>query len=460
MALTYDGTNGLFTRLGKLFGLAEAVRTHQTDLKTRIAAIQAEYSSADAYMLGDLVGRLESRVALAGVILSDVRQAAEQTLIEMTYADAGVSTRSVMPGRDLDSALLYLIREMGLDTESVDGTTITKAAVSVGSGNTGNGTLLFTELPPLRLGAVVTQFPNIRSERVEIRCVADAQSKEILSGSELFEVRGQTAFDNMDYRFPAGSGASFVMPCTNPALDTGARYGNLLRNSAFTTYATTANLPDYWSTVTGTPGTHFGQESSVTYRGGSAFKMIGDGSTLASIRQELYSDSGTANTIGSDRLYVLAIAARVNAAAASGQVRVSLQNSGGTVVTGATLSITTGVGTTYAWQHTFFRAPLALPSTMYAVVEQTTAINATGIMYLDELVLAEVRQLAPGAQGVVVLPGSTDWAVNDHLRLVSTNNAEGKFNTDFDRFYDMYGKGLLLPGNTSGTETISDTLIS
>lgn len=460
MALTYDGTNGLFTRLGKLFGLAEAVRTHQTDLKTRIAAIQAEYSSADAYMLGDLVGRLESRVALAGVILSDVRTAAEQTIIEMCYADAGVSTRSVMPGRDLQSALLYLIREMGLDSESVDGTTVTKAAVSVGTGNTGNGTLLFTELPPLRLGAGVTQFPNIRSERVEIRCVSDAQSKEILSGSELFEVRGQTPFDNLDYRFPAGSGASFIMPCTNPALDTGVRYGNLLRNSAFTSYATTANLPDYWATVTGTPGTHFGQESTVTYRGGSAFQMTGDGATLAKIRQQLYSDSGSGNTIGSDRLYVLAIAARVNASASSGQVRISLQDGSGTVLTGASVTISTGVGTTYTWQSAFFRAPLALPSAIYAAIEQTTALNSGGIMYLDEMVLAEVRQLAPGGQGIVILPGSTDWAVNDHLRLVSTNNAEGKFNTDFDRFYDMYGKGLLLPANTAGSETILDTLIS
>jgi hypothetical protein len=460
MALTYDGSNGLFTRLGKLFGLAEAVRAHQSDVKTRIAAIQAEYSSADAYMLGDLVGRMESRIAAAGLIVSDVEDAAVQTLIEMCYADAGVSTRSVMPSKDQRSALLYLIREMGLDIESVDGTTVTKASVSVGSGNTGNGTLLFTELPPLALASGVIQFPNIRTERVEIRCIADAQSKEIPSGSELFEVRGQTAFDNLDYRFPAGSGAAYVMPCLNPSLDTGVRYGNLLRNSAFTTYATTANLPDYWATVTGTPGTHFAQEASVTYRGGSAFKMIGDGATLAKIRQQFNSETGTGNTIGSDRLYVLAVAARVNASASSGTVRVSLQDGSGTVVTGATLSITTGVGTTYAWQSVFFRAPLALPSAVYAAVEQTVAINSGGIMYLDELVLAEVRQLAPGGQGVVVLPGSTDWAVNDHLRLVSTNNAEGEFNTEFDRFFDMYGKGLLLPANTAGSETILDSLIS
>ena len=81
-------------------------------------------------------------------------------------------------------------------------------------------------------------------------------------------------------------------------------------------------------------------------------------------------------------------------------------------------------------------------------------------MYLDELVLAEVRQTAEGGQGIVILAGSTNWAVNDHLRLVSTNNAEGEFNTEFDRFFGMYEKGLLLPANGAGAETISDTLIS
>lgn len=459
MALTYDGTNGLFTRLGKLFGLAEAVRTHQLDIRTRIAAIQAEYSSTDAYMVGALVGAMESRIIASGIILNEIKSAAESTLIETTYADAGVSTRSVMPSKTVSDALLYLIREMQLDSETVQATTVTKASVSVGTGNTGNGTLLFTELPPLSLGSGVTQYPNIRTERIEIRCTSDAQSKDIAAGSELFSIRGQAAFPNLDYRFPAGSGVDFSMPCLNPALDTGARYGQLARNGAFTNF-TTANIPDYWTVSVGTAGTHFGQETTTTYRGGSAFRMIGNGSTLAKIRQQLASDSGSPYTIASDRLYVLAIAARVNAGASAGVVRVSLQDASGTVLTGASFNVSYTIGTTYTWQHVFFRAPLSLPSAVYVVVEQTTAINSGGEMYLDELVLAEVRQVAAGGQGIVILPGSTDWVVNDHLRLVSTNNGEGEFNTEFDRFYAMYEKGLLLPAAASPSETIADSLIS
>jgi hypothetical protein len=377
----------------------------------------------------------------------------------MCYAEAIAGGRTPMPSKSVGDAIQFLIREMANDSETVDGTTISKGAIAVGTGNVGNGTLLYTELIPLGLKGGITQFPNIRTERLQIRCIADSQSGEIARGSEIFEVRGQAAYTNLDYRFPSGSGARFVMSCLNAALDTGARYEQLLRNGAFTNY-TTANIPDYWTVSTGTAGTHFAQETSVTYRGGSAFKMIGDGATLAKVRQQMQAEAGTPHAITSDRLYVLAIAARVNAGASAGTVRVSLQDNSGTVVSGTSVSLPYTVGTTYGWQYAFFRAPLSLPSTVYAVVEQTTALNSGGIMYLDELVLAEVRQSARGSQGFVILAGSTDWVNNDHLGLTVTNNAEGIFNTEFDRFFAMYENGYVLPANTAGGETILDTLIS
>lgn len=458
MALTYDGTNGLFTRLGKLFGLAEAVRTHQNDVLTRIAAIQAEYTSADSYMVGELVGQMQFRVQVAGAILSDIQRAAETTLVEMCYADAALNTRSPMPSRTVHDALMYLIREMAADSESVDATVISKSASATGASNTGNGTLLYTEIPPPSLQSGVTQFPNIRTERLEIRCVQDSSGREIPAGSERFRVRGQTAFGNLDYRFPAGSGADFYMSCLNPAMDTGARYENVLRNSAFENY-TTANIPDYFTVSTGTAGTHFA-ESTTVYRGAKSFRFIGDGATLAKLRQQMATESGTPHSIVSDRLYVLAIAARTSAAPSAGNVRVSLQNAAGTIVSGAQVDIPYTIGTTYGWQYAFFRAPVALPSSVYLSIEQTTALNAGATMFLDELVLAEVRQFAPGSQGIVILPGSTDWVVNDSITLKATNGKEGEFNTEFDRFYSMYEKGLLLPANSAGAETISDTLIS
>ena len=460
MALTYDGTNGIFTRLGKLAGLARAVRTHQSDIKTRIASIQGEYSAADSWMVAPLVSAMESRIASAGAILADVQAAMQTTLVEMIQADSLVSTRSVLPDKTVEQSLLYLAREMALDSETVQATTITKAAVGTGTTNTGTGTLLFTELPPIAAYSGVTQYPNIRTERLEIRCVEDAQSGYIKSGSEVFEVRGFVPYGNLDYRFPAGSGTRMRMPCLNPQLDTGGRYENILRNSAFLNFNTTANVPDSWAVGVGTPGTHFAQETTNFYRGASAFKMIGNGATLAKITQTMGSDTGTPGTLVSDRLYCLAIAAKTSGGGAAGVVRVSLRNaSTGAVVTGATMDISYSIGSTWAWNYVFFRAPLVLPTSIQAVIEQTTALTAGLSMYLDEMVLAEVRQIAPGGTGLVILPGSKDWVVNDSLRIVATNNAEGDWNTELDRFFQMYERGLLLPAAASPSETILDSLI-
>lgn len=459
MALTLDGTNGLFTRLGKLAGLAEAVRTHQADIKTRIAAIQAEYSSADLYMVADLAAGIDAKIAAAGAILADIQSAMETTLVEMTYEDSLISSYGVLPAKDVNSALLYLIREMDTQSETVDGTTITLGAATATAGNTGNGTIVVSVAPPLALDALVTQFPNVRNERLEARCLEDAKSKWIKAGSEIFQIRGFGAFGNLDYRFPAGSGTRMDMACLNPAAETGARYEQIARNGSFEAF--TSNLPNYWTTSVGTAGTHFAQETSVFYRGAGAFKFLGDGATLAKIVQKLGSETGTANTIASDRLYILAVSARTSAGISAGQVRLSLQDSNtGTVLSGASVSIPYTTGTTYGWKSVVFRAPLNLPSGINIALEQTTAVNSGATFYLDELVLAEVRQIAPGGAGVVVLPGSTDWAVNDSLFLTLTNNGEGAWNTELDRFFGMYERGLLLPANTGGAETILDSLIS
>lgn len=457
MALTYTGANGLYTRLGKLFGMVDAVRAHQLDLKTRLEAVMATYSDADMYMIAPLISNIEVRLQQTGGILADLQRACVETVVETCYKDSLVGTRGVLPERNLEQALLYLQREMVADSATVDRTTISKASVGTGASNTGNGTLVFSELVPLAYYAGGTQYPHIRTERIEVRCVQDAQDGSIRSGEEVFEVRGWSAFPNLDYRFPAGSGTRMTMPCVHAGVDAGARYENQLRNSGFQAF--TSNLPDGWTASVGTAGTHFGSETSVTYRGGSAFRFDGNGSTLAKIRQQLGNTDGTPNTIVADRLYLLTAVARCDATASTGTLRISLQDNAGTVLGGtASASVTHTIGVNWTRFSIAFRAPLALPSTVYAVVEQTVALNSGAKFYVDELVLCEMRQIAAGGTGMVVLAGSTNWVVDDNLRLVATNNGEGLVNAAFDRMYDMYGLGIVLPNST--TPSIADTVIS
>lgn len=459
MAITFDGTNGLFTRLGKLAGLAEAVRLHQSDLKTRIAGVMAEYSSTDAYMVADLAANLEARLAQAGTILADIQAAAETTLIETCAEDSTVSSTGIMEARDVRSALLYLVRAMKAQSETVQETTVTKAAVTAIAGNTGNGTVLYSNIPPIALGSSSASLPNVRSERLEVRCIEDAQSKFIRAGAERFQVRGLPAYANLDYRFPGGSGTRLEYRSVDPAAGTGARYENLIRNGGFENF--TSNVPDYFTVNVGTAGTHFASENSVVNRGSFAFRFIGNGATLASIEQKLIDETGSPLSLVSDRLYCLAVIARMSAAPSAGVVRVSVMNTTtSTPITGATFNISYTIGTTYVWSHVFFRAPLSLPNAMSVRIEQTTAINAGATMYLDSLVLCEAQQIAPGGTGIVIVPGSANWVLNDTLLIQNTNNAEGEWNREIDRLFQMYELGLLLPSAASGSETILDSLIS
>jgi len=305
MAITYDGANGLFTRLGKLVGMMDAVRTHQNNLKTELADVQSVYSSADSYMIEQLVGNLEARIAQTGGILNDIRMSAEKTLIEMCYADAKTSTRNAMENRTVRDALVWLIREMSADAESVDETTNSKGVISYGASNNGNGVLAtFSECPNILLSNT-SVWPNCRTELIDVRCIQDAQDGSIASGSEAFEIRGQPAFDELDYRFPAGSGKRVRMTCVSGHVDAGPRGQNILSNSDFEDQ--TSNVPLLFTVTSGTAGTDFLTETGTYWRGAKSVKAAAT-STTWEIRQQLGTSSGTVGKLVPDRPYMISVA--------------------------------------------------------------------------------------------------------------------------------------------------------
>ena len=310
MALTYDGPNGLFTRLGKLFGLLDAVRTHQQDIRTRVAAIEGEYSSTDAWWIGRLLARMDERIRETGGILDDLREAAIATLVETCYTESQTSTRQVMPRRDLDQALLFLQREMRADSETIQRTTVTLGSATAGGSNVGSGTVVLAQLPPKRFGSN-TNLPYARTELIESRCVEDAQGRGVPSGEEVFEVRGQSSYPNLDDRFPNGSGMVLRMPAVKASIDAGARYANQLTNGSFERF--TSSQPDNWSRVVGVAGTDYDQDFTQFYRDIASLELIGDGSTLTRLQQQLREVAGTTGAIVADRAYLLTCRARKEA---------------------------------------------------------------------------------------------------------------------------------------------------
>jgi len=469
MAITYDGTGGLFTRLGALIFMMDAVRTHQNNLKILLSNVQGEFSSTDAYMIDVLTGNIEARIAEAGGVLNDIRSAAERTLIETCFAEAnGGSATNVMPTRSVQDALVFLIRQMDADTERINGQAITKGSASYGASNTGNGTFVYETSAPDTLLRSTNDFPNIRSEIIEARCIQDAQSGAIQRGSEVFELRGQPAYPSLDYRFPAGSGRVIRINTISASVDAGAMGQNLLTNSDLEDQ--TSNVPDQWTVVAGTAGTHFATETGAGnfYRGAKSLKLIHGTGTLFNIRQQMGAANGTVGRLTPDRPYVIAFAAKKDAGA-TGTIRLSVKDSAGTIINSGDFTAPTNgfffsqslasLTTSYAIYTLAFRTPRAMASDLYFHLESTTTV-AVASVYIDEIAIAELMPLAPGGQAMGMIAGSTDWVIDDNGRFQFTNDGSSGFVRGFDRLFDMYGKGLALPSNYAAGETISDTLIA
>ena len=459
MALTYTGTNGLFTRLGALVYMMDAVRTHQANLKTLLDNVQGEYSAADAYMCANLSAVIYQRIDEAGGILLDIQQAAERTIVEMAWAEASASSTNQMKTKTIDEALVWLISDMDTTSNSIDGTTISTGSESTGSKNIGNGKLAYLNSASIfSTASKVGSWPNIRGELLVARCVQDAQDSAVLPGTEIFRVLGTAAYPNLDYRFPAGSGTDMMLSSATAAVDAGARGQNILTNSDLEDW--TSNVPNQWSVVSGTAGTEFLQETTTKWRGSSGMKLAVTGSTF-NIRQRINSVDGTVGTLMPDRPYVLAFAAKKDSGA-TGTIRISLKDASGTIIDGtawkidqsiASLSTTMGLVTLER------RTPKNLVTPVYLHVETTSAV-ATAAAYIDEIILAEMIPVYPGGPALSIIAGSNNWLADDWIGRKWTNNAEGAFATAFDRLFDMAHRGLSLPADYSGTETISDSLIA
>lgn len=239
---------------------------------------------------------------------------------------------------------------------------------------------------------------------------------------------------------------------------------NVLRNGGMETFST-ANLPDNWENVnTSTPATHVASVAT-PYLGTLALKWIGDGSHRQKFRQQLGSNGANATVV---RLkprtgYTVMLKLRRYATGAvTGTFRVSLVDSGGTVLTNGTVSASTSVncaalGTTYASSSMSFVTPAFLSSSAYYVqIEMTTELGNTHEIFIDEVMLFEMTEV-PGYGFVGVTEKSNQCELAEFVS-VSTTTASGVLYFLLERLFDMTRMGLSPPTDAGGTETIADSL--
>tara|TARA_R100001086_G_scaffold169725_6_gene92525 strand:+ start:1246 stop:2628 length:1383 start_codon:yes stop_codon:yes gene_type:complete len=460
MALTY---NTIFGRLGRLWKHAEAVRDYQGTLDTQYASTVSEYSGGDLDQIANIGRTLETRKNEATHLSEDLLVAASKTLVDMTDANFTLVDKS------LEGAIRELIKQMIADSASVDGNSVTTGSVTAGGSNVGNGTLLYSAVSPIvdrygnRAGNIHLQ--NVRTETITARCIGDQTSAGIDENAEVFAVNGQRAVPRFDQDWPTGSGARYSLPVVSPNQDGGRSAAkNVTTNGDYEDF--TSNAPDRWSIVTGVAGTHI-LPAGAGYTGSNALKLVGDGSTAPKIRQRLRLTAETLGQINPDVPYSISFAIKRGSAAAGAGIKVSVQDSGGTILNNSialremSASIAHGsITTSYQLVTNVCMAPPEIPKGSQIVVEATGNITNASEIFIDHVTVAEMRPMGPGLGAVQLIPGSTAFRYGDTFSIPITNNLEGSLAKEMDRFFDMQKLNLGLPGNVAGGETISDSLFA
>jgi len=455
----------LFARLGKLFGMAETVRAHQANLRTEYADVISEYSDADMYMVGSLTKDIESRINDSNRIIQAIKRDADSTLIEMVDDDLVLFYGGGLPNKTVPTAIRELIRQMIDAGSTVEGTTITIGTPS--SFGAGKGVLVASGLASQVYAPTVVDYPSIKSELIRVRCTADSTDPSVSEGAEEFEILGQRAEVNLDEDWPKGSGTRARINAANSYAEQniGAGY-NVLRNSTFENFTT--NTPDGWTIATGAAGTDV-LEDSGAYRGSKCLEIVGDGSTAVKLTQSFNSSSGTLGRIKPDTLYTISFAVKQTGAMSAGQLKVYVTD-GSTVLNNADsnrkmeiqldYNVVGDLTTSWQLKTLVCMTPTEIPKGSYIVIETPTAFNSGVSVFIDDLCLAEMHRPIAGGLAYQVIPGSTRFSYDDESTFDVTNNGEGKFTIEFDRFFNMATLGYALPCDYSGSETIVDGLIS
>jgi len=456
MAVTLTGSNGLFTRLGKLFQIAVQVKSFQATLATEIQDALDEFDGGDNDLAISLTDIKSSAQRSCASVYGMIRASAHKTLIEMVNDD------DPLPAKTVHLAMQRLIRQMEDSSASINASSYSATTTADGA-NTGNGAIIATT------SANTKRTANTRAESLVFKCIKDAQISGT-AGAEVFEVTGEAPISDItDINWPGGSGISGRVVVTDPAIDASTQINkNLLTNSTFENFTT--NTPNNWTIAVGTAGTQVFKNTTAgnIFKGSASLKITGDsGGTLTKLTQNLDTSGATTGRLEPDTVYALTFKVYLDSGITAGVMKVSIKDSGGTAITADSLTaeVTANLGALAAgsWQTatTFFKTPKALPTgTPYqAVVELTTAVTNTKNVYVDQLAAFKATQIAKGPY-VAVMRGTTDFVRDDEFVTAIAKSGTGTMQENMDKFFGMYEMGLQLPEHSSGSETIADSLIA
>jgi hypothetical protein len=450
-------TTDFTTRLGKLFGYANDVKTKVEDLYVAdITSVFVDFDGTDdrpavANLAGLGIDETGLPNSIGGPVYVQISQSIQSFIIEYVRRETSVYDGTI------DTALREVKKQIDAssDTFMWVGTSSISTSLTTAS-NQGNGALIARAYRP---GSTTVFRQEMFTETINLRCTQGGNVSNF--GQGVFELIGLSSLSDTNTEWPGGSGTKISVSATTASVTStiGTPGVSLLANGDFESW--NGNTPLAWDIVTGTAGTQIFQGTTAA-RGSYSLQFTGNGATLTRIRQQIASASGAPTQVLAETDYALVLYARVGAAT-TGTVVVALRDAAGTTVGSAITLNLASLTTTYAISSTTFSiAKSALPTTLYLDIYSTTAIANTGILYIDEVVLAPMTQMYAGGPTVLIYPGTKDWAINDTGSITVTSNASvnGAFMKGFQRWLQPEQRGIYLTAVNPSVATIDDALVT
>lgn len=449
MALTYDGTNGLFTRLGRLGDLyLNTITTIGSGLDTAIEDIRDEFETgAEAQVIDNIYAVRDAYRSSPASLLSALQTYCQNVLIEQIHTEVN------LPSKTLAAAVLELKRLMVADSETISRPTIS-ASHAAWASNIGDG--VFVTSMTNEYGV---PYDMAYAEDVRFTCTADTSSGNT-QYRETFTISGEPSVAVTHKDWPQGSGASGTITL----FDAGTQ-NDLISNGGFDTWTNSAAAPDSWTIVTGAAGSTIERDGTTVKRGQYACRLDSDGSTLLTIKQQL-----STSLVKPNRVYLLNLWAKMDTTDASGVVRFRLCDGAGNTLTndeGTSQSYTRNtngqIAATWTNISTAFQTKRQLPSTgVFLEIGFTTSPANSRTLSLDLIGLKEGQSLYTSGPKTAGFSAATNNAIGDYNTVTIANNAS---NASFVRFLQRV-LGLLSMGpqytipSVASTNTIDDALLA
>lgn len=461
-----DATGNLFNRLGKLGAIIGNLRDYQDTQETAmidaVTGVVAQYNAEpdiQAQMGSAYIGLLNS----AGLIGQTAQSIAAATINRVVYRD-DPQLNQTLTSMNTSASIKEVIFQMKQQGASVLAMTVTATPSTIdGYGNA-------TVVTSVRRPSDGLVLENAYAETLLITCTNDSLLGNSSEGNETLQLTGIGASGNVfNFDWPLGSNCNKQFNVINGDADNSQ--GNVLTNSGFEDWSN--DVPNNWTIVSGTPGANIFREESIVYDptdGGSALRVLGDGSTQLQLKQFFGTSTGTAGTLSPLSQYAINLFLRRDGtAAAAGTLRVDLVDENDVVIqdengTNNTFNIDlTALTVFYAAYNGVFRTPIVVPDTYALRLTWTTPLTVDRSVYIDKIALGAMTQAYVSGPYVAVFGGSIPLRRGDFATVTVTNSrgAGGTLNTWqtlFVRLFpDMISQELLLP--SSSVPTISDNLI-